>query len=268
MEIAVTYPLEYVKTNLQLQHAAATTGSGYRGGSIECIRATVRTRGVLGLYSGCGPWFLFAGPRSAVRFAAFERLSRDAPKTPFWDFTCGLGAGACEAALCQTPNQSIQIKLLHDASPAVSVKQYSHLPFFRACAAIARTHGVLSFYDGLAPAVVKGALTNSVRFVGYKGITRQLDGPPTPLQSMLAGGVAGAVSAVVSQPVDTVKANMMGLDAGRYASSLDCARAIVRADGVTALWNGGGPRVVRVFLEVGLQFALFEQVSRLVDGWW
>ena len=94
---------------------------------------------------------------------------------------CGLGAGACEAALCQTPNQSIQIKLLHDASPAVSVKQYSHLPFFRACAAIARTHGVLSFYDGLGPAVAKGALTNSVRFVGYKGITRQLDGPPTPL---------------------------------------------------------------------------------------
>ena len=137
----------------------------------------------------------------------FHRTGRDAPKTPFWDFTCGLGAGACEAALCQTPNQSIQIKLLHDASPAVSVKQYSHLPFFRACAAIARTHGVLSFYDGLAPAVVKGALTNSVRFVGYKGITRQLDGPPTPLQSMLAGGVAGAVSAVVSQPAGRPRAN-------------------------------------------------------------
>ena len=69
--------------------------------------------------------------------------------------------------LGQTPNQSIQIKLLHDASPAVEVKRYSHLPFLRACAAIARYHGPLSFYDGLGPAVAKGALTNSVRFVGY-----------------------------------------------------------------------------------------------------
>ena len=74
-----------------------------------------------------------------------------------------------------------------------------------------------------------------------------------------AGAVAGAISAVISQPVDTVKANMMGLDRGAYASSLDCARAIVKADGVRA-WNGGGPRVVRVFFEVGLQFALFGEV--------
>ena len=32
--------------------------------------------------------------------------------------------------------------------------------------------------------------------------------------------------------------------------------------------NGGGPRVVRVFFEVGLQFALFGEVSKLVDKLW
>ena len=52
------------------------------------------------------------------------------------------------------------------------------------------------------------------------------------MESFGAGAVAGAISAVISQPVDTVKANMMGLDRGAYASSLDCARAIVKADGV------------------------------------
>ena len=124
MEIAVTYPLEYVKTNVQLQHGAAGTGSGYNG-AIHCFRQTIKTNGIRGLYSGCAPWFAFAGPRSAVRFAAFEFLSKDAPRTSGFDFLCGLGAGACEAALCQTPNQSIQIKLLHDASPAVVEKRYS-----------------------------------------------------------------------------------------------------------------------------------------------
>ena len=77
MEIAVTYPLEYVKTNVQLQHGAAGTGSGYNG-AIHCFRQTIKTNGLRGLYSGCAPWFAFAGPRSAVRFAAFEFLSKDA----------------------------------------------------------------------------------------------------------------------------------------------------------------------------------------------
>lgn len=273
MEILVTYPLEFAKTHLQLQHGAAGTKSGFDRGVVHCLASTVERHGVRGVYAGCTSWFVFAGPRSAVRFAAFERLSREAPRTSGWDFLCGLGAGVCEAALCQTPNQSIQIKLQHDAAPGVAAKRYSHLPFLRACREIARQHGPLAFYDGVFPAMVKGALTNSIRFVGYRGLLRGLglggDGPaPTPAQSMLCGGVAGAVSAVASQPVDTVKANMMGLDRGRYASSLACARAIVEADGAAALFNGLRPRVVRVFFEVGLQFALFEQCTKIVDDLW
>ena len=54
MEIAVTYPLEYVKTNVQLQHGAAGTGSGYNG-AIHCFRQTIKTNGLRGLYSGCAP---------------------------------------------------------------------------------------------------------------------------------------------------------------------------------------------------------------------
>ena len=79
---------------------------------------------------------------------------------------------------------------------------------------------------------------------------------------------SGFVAQLVIQPVDTVKANMMGLDRGRYASSLACARAIVEADGAAALFNGLRPRVVRVFFEVGLQFALFEQCTKIVDDLW
>ena len=138
MEILVTYPLEFAKTHLQLQHGAAGTKSGFDRGVVHCLASTVERHGVRGVYAGCTSWFVFAGPRSAVRFAAFERLSREAPRTSGWDFLCGLGAGVCEAALCQTPNQSIQIKLQHDAAPAVAAKRYSHLPFLRACREIAR----------------------------------------------------------------------------------------------------------------------------------
>ena len=58
---------------------------------------------------------------------------------------------------------------------------------------------------------------------------------------------------------------MMGLDAGRYRSALHCTTELVRHAGVRTLFNGVGPRVIRVFIEVGLQFTLFEQVGRLLD---
>jgi solute carrier family 25 citrate transporter 1 len=154
MEIVLTYPLEFAKTNLQLQHGAAASAPGFDRGVAHCLRTTVAANGWRGVYAGAAPWFFFAGPRSAVRFAAFDRLSAAAPfgASPAAPFLCGLGAGTFEAALCQTPNQSVSIKLLHDASPAVAVKRYSHLPFHRACAAIATIHGPLAFYDGLFPA--------------------------------------------------------------------------------------------------------------------
>ena len=82
---------------------------------------------------------------------------------------------------------------------------------------------------------------------------------------MTAGGIAGAISAVVSQPIDVVRANMMGLDAMRYTSSLQCTQAIFRSGGVGALFLGLSPRVGRVFVEIGLTFTLFEQISRLLN---
>lgn len=260
IEICCTYPLEYAKTQLQLEHGAATTHTGFKHGTLDCLARTVRESGLRGLYRGATPWFVFAGPRSAVRFASFEYLMRWHPN----EFACGLSAGVVEAVLTQTPMQAIQIKLVHDASPAVVNKRFRGMSFLQACRDILRVDGfVRGFYCGLGPAVAKGAVTNGVRFFGYHALVGR-DKPPAPLLSMAAGGAAGAVSAVISQPIDTVKANMMGLDAGRYKNAFDCALAIVRADGVFALWNGVGPRTARVFIEVGLQFTLFEQIFRLV----
>lgn len=227
------------------------------------------------------------------------------------DMVNGMLAGATEGVLCQTPNQVIAIKMIHDASPR-GPRRYKGL--IHAVATMWRENGFLGFYQGVVPAVVKGAATNLIRFPVYGMLKRIVQGsdrdsagavPLTPMQSMLCGGTAGAISAVFTQPIDTVKANMMGLDAGRFRSSFGCAAELIRAGGPLVLMNGVGPRVCRVFIEVregripphrmplasnaipftplllltcfhrpvhphrpaqvGLQFSLFESVGRLID---
>ena len=282
MEISVTYPIEYVKTQLQLQQEASAMFAGadkFRN-SFHCAEVTVKEYGIGGLYKGGMSWFVFALPRGAVRFGTFEALQNAAAQQELperfgratVDTANGFLAGIVEAALCQTPNQVIGIKMIHDQSPR-GPKQYAS--FGHCIAEIYKADGFLGFFQGMAPAVLKGAATNAVRFLGFGQLKRLIQGPPsadgtpppplTPPQAMLAGGTAGAVSAVLTQPIDTVKANMMGLEAARFKSSLGCLVDLVRAGGVTSLFNGIGPRVIRVFIEVGLQFSLFESVGRLID---
>jgi solute carrier family 25 citrate transporter 1 len=279
-EIVFTYPLEFVKTQLQLQQRASTINAGRSTGgytsSMQCFTRTVSERGVLGLYRGGSAWVVFAGPRSAVRFSVFHQLSALAHSRGHTgrgtDTVCGFFAGVAEAALCQTPNQAISIKMVHDQAPN-GPKRFTSLA--HAVRVIYTEAGVIKgFFCGLTPAVVKGAVTNCVRFLGYGAMTRTMSArlPPdqhvlSPWQTMLAGGVAGSVSAVISQPIDTVKANMMGLEAARFDSSLGCVRELVRAGGVRCLFNGVGPRAARVFVEVGLQFTMFDVIGRKLDSW-
>lgn len=44
-------------------------------GPVDCVRYTLRTKGVSGLYKGLMPWLVFAFPRSAVRFSTYEYAS-------------------------------------------------------------------------------------------------------------------------------------------------------------------------------------------------
>ena len=146
-------------------------------GPMHCATTTLRERGIIGLYRGGASWVLFAGPRSAVRFGTFDTLTtlsaqRDLPARlgpSAVDTANGFMAGIVEAALCQTPNQVIAIKMVHDAAPR-GPKRYQGLVHAMQC--IAQEHGLRGFFQGMGPAVLKGAVTNSIRFFGYGWLKR------------------------------------------------------------------------------------------------
>ena len=283
IEISMTYPMEFVKRQLQLQQQASSltqsAGVQFRG-PLHCAAETVRTRGVLGLYRGFEGFVIFAGPRSGTRFASFEFFTTTAQrlglrKTPQQraasDFFCGLGAGAIEAILCQTPTQAITTKMMHDASPS-GRGQYKGLNFFGVAAAVYREYGFVNgIYTGLSAAVLKGAATNCIRFPVFGALKSLLQEggdrskPLPPHLALPAGAVAGAISAVATQPFDTLMACMQGMESAKYRNVVHCARELIAAGGVRTLYNGLTPRVVRVMCEVGLLFGLFEQVSPFVD---
>ena len=280
VEIAVTFPLEFVKRQMQLQQLASPRALNSAVKTFHspwhCATLTLHNKGLRGLYAGFSGWVLFAGPRSAIRFGTFDALHRMMPTTNTnisnraRDSLAGLGAGMAEAALAQTPNQAIAVKMIHDQSPGGDKRFTS---FAHAARCIYAEYGIRrGFFCGLQPALVKGASTNMIRFCIFNSLKRISLGeaearkPLPPFEAMCAGAFAGAVSAILTQPVDTVMAMMQGLESEKFRRMglLGCGRALVHAGGVRCLFHGMTSRLLRVSLEVALQFSLFEQVNALL----
>lgn len=260
VEICMTYPTEYVKTQLQLNNK-------YSGIS-DCVRQTVRGHGVLGLYKGITPLLAGSVPKVACRFAAFEKM-----KTVLKDdkgslsqgrlFLAGLGAGATEAIFAVTPMETIKVKFVNDqqlANPRFK-------GFFHGVREIIRTEGLAACYKGVTPTILKQASNQGIRFLVFANVKKALegDGPSKAYNTVLAGSIAGAASVYGNTPIDVVKTKMQGLEAAKYKGSVDCFVSTLKTEGVKGLYKGTVPRLGRVCLDTAIVFTLYDILSGYMD---
>mmetsp|Transcript_10941 Transcript_10941/g.15205 ORF Transcript_10941/g.15205 Transcript_10941/m.15205 type:complete len:318 (+) Transcript_10941:54-1007(+) len=291
-EICLTYPLEYAKVQCQLISRMPCKGTEPRNrkpvGFISVIRDTVRRAGPIGLYEGLTPWLVFSIPRAALKFTTYETLlsqSRKYLRNPGDDkkptedsknqtsmavsMICGALAGAAEMGLAGTPMQNLSIKMLHDGNSGQ--KRQFH-GFSDAVVAIYRREGFWrGFYSGISPTVSKGMINSCIRFVTYEKVcgwisTIRREAETSTSTSLSAGFTAGLVSAIITQPIDTVKTNVQSLSASsRTRSALRCAKDIYQAYGISGFYRGIGARLLRVCSEQAILFTLFYRFGRILD---
>ena len=68
IEISITYPTEFVKTQLQLDESSSKSGQVKKyAGPVDCVKKTIQARGFFGLYRGLSVLLYGSIPKSAVR---------------------------------------------------------------------------------------------------------------------------------------------------------------------------------------------------------
>jgi len=269
IEICITYPTEFIKTQLQLDEKV-----GKYKGIVDCAKQTVQERGVRGLYRGLPVLLLGSIPKSAVRFGAFEffknrAVGPDGNLTPGMRLLCGLGAGVSEAILAVTPMETVKVKFIADRRREKPV--YRNL--FHGLRSIIATEGIKGTYQGLTATMMKQGSNQAIRFYvmeSCKTWYRQGD-PSKPVPKLVVGifgGFAGACSVFGNTPLDVVKTRMQSLEASKYKNTWDCAKKIMVNEGPRAFYKGTMPRMSRVVLDVAITFMIYDSFMELFNKFW
>ncbi|KAG8310451.1 putative tricarboxylate transport protein, mitochondrial [Homalodisca vitripennis] len=271
IEVCITFPTEYVKTQLQLDEKG---GSKRYTGIVDCVKKTVSSHGVLGLYRGLSVLIYGSIPKSAVRFGAFETLkSRSLDEkgnlSPTARVYCGLGAGVCEAIFAVTPMETIKVKFINDQRS--SNPRFQGL--FHGVSLIMKEQGFRGLYQGLTATILKQGSNQAIRFLVMETLKDKYRGgdPSKSVPKYIVGAfgaIAGAASVFGNTPIDVVKTRMQGLEASKYSGTMDCFVKTWKNEGPAAFYKGTVPRLSRVCLDVAITFMIYDSFMDIFNKVW
>mmetsp|Transcript_16472 Transcript_16472/g.35597 ORF Transcript_16472/g.35597 Transcript_16472/m.35597 type:complete len:291 (+) Transcript_16472:142-1014(+) len=257
IEATAVWPMEFIKTQLQLQSGAKGAALPYNG-MISGLSYYTRTTGFLSLYRGLTPTLVGSIPKAGIRFGLNSLIKdklrdEDGKLTPGKNFVAGLGAGVSEALIIVAPVETVKTKCIE-----------LNMPFVKGFKHIIATEGIHGIYLGAAATAMKQGSNQGLRFMWFNEYKRIVtdDGEKklTPLMGLFGGMSAGCFSTLGNNPFDVVKTRMQGTKSKQYAGTLDCFKQVLAKEGAGAFYAGIVPRLGRVVPGQGIIFMSFETI--------
>ncbi|EZA52627.1 hypothetical protein DMN91_001677 [Ooceraea biroi] len=254
--IMVGYPLDTVKVHMQTQDCR---NPKYRG-TWDCLRTILAKESVSGLYRGMTSPIAGVAMVNAIVFGVYGHTQRhlSEPDRLSAHFLAGASAG-----IAQTPVSS-PIELAKTRLQLMTPSQgTSHGPM-QCLRNIYRQEGYRGIFKGLGVTFLREGPSYGVYFVTYEILTRTSSKEPiSTFRMLLAGGLAGTASWVISYPVDVIKSRIQAESSNRYSGALDCLKKSVRAEGYTCLFRGLNSTILRAFPTNAATFAVVTWTFRL-----
>mmetsp|Transcript_32656 Transcript_32656/g.38030 ORF Transcript_32656/g.38030 Transcript_32656/m.38030 type:complete len:292 (-) Transcript_32656:334-1209(-) len=258
IEAIAVWPMEYIKTQLQLQSKAKGVKLPYNG-MISGLTYTVRTTGFFSLYRGLAPTLLGSIPKAGIRFGLNSFFKdklrdKDGKLTAGKNFISGLGAGVCEALIIVAPVETVKTKCIE-----------TNMSFGKGMKHILSTEGIGGVYQGAFATALKQGSNQGLRFMWYneykKIVSNDGERELTPLMRLCGGMSAGCFSTIGNNPFDVIKTRMQGTNASQYKNTIDCFTQILTKEGIGAFYAGIVPRLGRVVPGQGIIFMSFDMIQ-------
>ncbi|KAI9849491.1 MAG: Mitochondrial 2-oxodicarboxylate carrier 2 [Sclerophora amabilis] len=264
-EILVMYPLDVVKTRVQLQQGKGAGEEGYNG-MVDCFRKIIKNEGFSRLYRGITAPILMEAPKRATKFAANDEWGKvyrkffDAPQmTQSLSVLTGASAGATESFVV-VPFELIKIRLQDRASAG----KYNGM--VDAFTKIVKAEGIFAMYNGLESTMWRHVLWNA----GYFGCIFQVrelmpkaenKGQQTR-NDLISGATGGTVGTILNTPMDVVKSRIQNSprvlgQAPKYNWAWPALATVMKEEGFASLYKGFLPKVLRLGPGGGILLVVF-----------
>jgi len=264
-EILVMYPLDVVKTRVQLQQGKGIGEEGYNG-MVDCFRKIIKNEGFSRLYRGISAPILMEAPKRATKFAAndewgkfYRNLFGVAKMDQSLSILTGASAGATESFVV-VPFELIKIRLQDRASAG----RYTGM--IDCVMKTVKAEGPLALYNGLESTLWRHILWNAGYFGCIFQVREQLPAATTKRQQvtndLIAGAVGGTVGTMINTPMDVVKSRIQNSPriAGsvlKYNWAWPALGMVMREEGFGALYKGFLPKVLRLGPGGGILLVVF-----------
>ena len=155
------------------------------------------------------------------------------------------------------------------STPADPLKPHTFSSTLRDTRLLVETDGVKALYRGLGPTLWRDVPFSGIYWVGYeawkKFFCRTTD-LPVPVIAFASGAISGMTSALLTHPFDVTKTRRQALllsQEGTPISTFPFIKALIRTEGVAALFAGLTPRLVKIAPACGMMIASYEVRSSL-----
>ncbi|KAI1882914.1 hypothetical protein AGOR_G00239800 [Albula goreensis] len=124
--------------------------------------------------------------------------------------------------------------------------------------------GVTSLWRGNGVNVLKIAPETAIKFTAYEQYKKFLSsegGKVQTHQRFIAGSLAGATAQTAIYPMEVMKTRLALRKTGQYSGMLDCAKQILKKEGVKAFYKGYIPNMLGIIPYAGIDLAVYESLK-------
>ena len=253
-EVITTYPLDTIKTHMQIQK---------NGNSFKTGMNIIKNSGIQGLYYGVIPSLAQVAGKASLRFTLYEKIKNSLKNnngkiSNSKNLIAGLSSGAIEAMVWTSPTE--RVKIIQQSSK----KYISTATVIRN---ILRDNGIKGLYIGTVPTIYKQSLSVGSRFWMYniiKDFFEKNGQKINSYQTVFTGALAGGLSTTFNHPFDVVKSRIQSNT--NKGKTFQIMKDIHKKEGFVGLFSGLSPRFYRVAIAQGVTFYIYESIINLYQG--